>query len=54
MTQTPAGGDLRTRVEAVLDTLRPYIQMDGGNVEVVDVKEQDGAVFLRMVGACHG
>lgn len=51
---TPTNGDLRKRVETVLDTLRPYIQMDGGNVEVVEVNEQDGAVFLKMVGACHG
>jgi Fe-S cluster biogenesis protein NfuA len=39
------------RVQEVLDTLRPFLQNDGGDVELVDVTE-DGVVKLHLVGAC--
>jgi Fe-S cluster biogenesis protein NfuA len=34
----------------VLDKLRPFLQRDGGDVELVDV--EDGIVKLRLMGAC--
>lgn len=37
-------------VEQVLDMLRPFLQRDGGDVELVDV--ENGVVKLRLVGAC--
>lgn len=40
------------QVEKALDTIRPAIAMDGGNVELLDV--DDGVVTLRMMGACGG
>ena len=43
---------LRARVEDALDTIRPAIAMDGGNVELLDI--EDGVVTLRMMGACGG
>lgn len=43
---------LRERVEEALDTIRPAIAMDGGNVELLDIEE--GVVTLRMMGACGG
>ena len=49
--QTQEGG-LRERVEQVLDTIRPYIQGDGGDIELVDVT--DGVVQIRLAGACVG
>lgn len=39
------------RVEEVLDKLRPFLQRDGGDVELVDITE-DNIVKLRLVGAC--
>lgn len=45
-------GDLRDRVEKVLDTIRPYVQGDGGDIELVDVT--DGIVQVRLAGACVG
>jgi Fe-S cluster biogenesis protein NfuA len=45
-------GDLRDRIEKVLDTIRPYIQGDGGDIELVDVT--DGIVQVRLAGACVG
>ncbi|MDO7907064.1 NifU family protein [Paenibacillus sp. JX-17] len=37
-------------VSEVLDKLRPFLQRDGGDVELVDV--EDGIVKLRLMGAC--
>jgi Fe-S cluster biogenesis protein NfuA len=42
------------RIERVLDTLRPALRMDGGNVELVDFEEETGVVRVRMQGACGG
>jgi len=44
--------DLYERVERVLESIRPYIQADGGDIELVDV--QDGIVQIRLAGACVG
>lgn len=41
----------KENVETVLDKrIRPAIQMDGGNIELVEVR--DNSVFVRLVGAC--
>ncbi len=45
-------GDLKERVQVVMDKLRPALQMDGGDAELVDVRE--GVVLLRLMGACAG
>ena len=39
-------------VEEVLDEIRPNLQADGGDVELVDVK--NGRVFVKLKGACSG
>ena len=41
---------LKSQVEEILETLRPALLADGGNVELVSV--DDGIVKLRLVGAC--
>jgi Fe-S cluster biogenesis protein NfuA len=43
---------VRDRVEKSLDRIRPALQNDGGNVELVDVDETTGVVKLKLVGAC--
>jgi Fe-S cluster biogenesis protein NfuA len=45
--------NLRDRVEQALGTVRPLLQRDGGDVELVDVSE-DGLVSVRLAGACRG
>jgi Fe-S cluster biogenesis protein NfuA len=40
----------REKVDEVLDRVRPALMADGGNVELVDVK--DGVVSVRLTGAC--
>jgi Fe-S cluster biogenesis protein NfuA len=42
----------RERIEAVLDTIRPAIRTDGGDVEFIDYDEDEGIVQLRLLGAC--
>lgn len=42
------------RIEAALDTLRPYIASHRGSVEVVDFDDDDGLLTLRLGGTCHG
>jgi Fe-S cluster biogenesis protein NfuA len=44
---------LREKVEAVLNQVRPVLQRDGGDVELVDVDE-NGLVKVRLKGACGG
>jgi Fe-S cluster biogenesis protein NfuA len=44
--------EIRRRVEETIELIRPALQADGGDVELVDVI--DGVVQLRLVGACHG
>ena len=46
--------DLYRRVDEVLDRIRPYVQMDGGHVELVDVNEEKGVVHIRFQGSCQG
>lgn len=43
---------MRDRVEQVINRIRPAVQMDGGDIELVDVV--DGLVKLRLVGSCAG
>ncbi len=41
---------MRDKVEAALEKIRPALKADGGDVELVDVK--DGVVTVRLTGAC--
>lgn len=43
---------MKEKVEAALDTIRPALQADGGNVELVGI--DDGVVSVKLVGACGG
>ena len=43
---------MKEKVEAVLAQVRPNLQSDGGDVELVDVNE--GVVRLKLKGACAG
>ncbi|MGA8239336.1 MAG: NifU family protein [Desulfobacterales bacterium] len=43
---------MKEKVEAALKKIRPMLQRDGGNVELIDV--EDGIVKVRLQGACAG
>jgi Fe-S cluster biogenesis protein NfuA len=44
---------IRERVQEVVNLIRPGVQADGGDIEVVDVSPT-GVVQIRFHGACHG
>jgi len=52
----PAAGDKpmtqRETIEAVVNDLRPMLQQDGGDCELVDVSPDGKTVYLRLQGAC--
>lgn len=43
---------MREKVEKALNKVRPALQADGGDVELVDV--EDGVVKVKLTGACGG
>ncbi len=59
MPSTPAiaspvtGSELKDRVQEVINLIRPAVQADGGDIELVDVLA-DGTVHVRFHGACNG
>ena len=44
---------LREKVQNVINLIRPAVQADGGDIELVDVSPE-GVVQIRFHGACHG
>ena len=44
--------EMKERVVNVINRIRPAVQMDGGDIELVDIV--DGLVRLRLVGSCSG
>ncbi len=50
---SPLGGGVRDRVQKVIDLIRPAVQADGGDIELVSVNP-DATVSIRLHGACVG
>ena len=44
--------DLKAKVEKAFESIRPMLQADGGDVELIDIV--DGVVKVKLVGACMG
>ncbi len=44
---------VKERVIKALDRIRPYLQSDGGGIELLEVTE-DLSVKVKLTGACHG
>ena len=44
---------IRERVEKALQRVRPYLQSDGGDIDLIDVTD-DMTVKVKLKGACHG
>jgi len=51
MTATDTKNELKERIERALDSMRPYLEADGGNVKVLDVSD-DGVARLELLGSC--
>lgn len=43
---------MKEQVQKVIDKIRPSLRADGGDVELLEVK--DGVVIVRLTGACAG
>jgi len=43
---------MKEKVQAIIDKIRPALQADGGNIELVDI--EDGIVKVKLLGACQG
>jgi Fe-S cluster biogenesis protein NfuA len=43
--------ELHEKVMKAIDSVRPYLEADGGNIELVDITDE-GIVKVRMTGAC--
>jgi Fe-S cluster biogenesis protein NfuA len=46
--------ELSTRIDVALDSVRPYLASHGGDVEVLEVDEEAGAITIRLLGSCDG
>lgn len=44
--------EVKSKIQLVLEHIRPYLQKDGGDVELVNVTN-DGIVEVKLVGACE-
>ncbi len=45
---------MKTKVQGVIETIRPALQADGGDIQLVNVDEETGVVSVRLQGACQG
>lgn len=52
-TQPQQPPDVRERVERVLSLIRPAVQSDGGDIQLIDVTPE-GVARVRLLGACIG
>ncbi len=43
---------MRSQVEACIEVIRPALQADHGDIELIDVDETTGVVTVRLIGAC--
>jgi len=44
---------IREKVMAALNRIRPYLQNDGGDIDLIDITD-DMTVKVKLTGACHG
>ena len=53
-TESTSQLSIAERIEGALESIRPALHIDGGDVEFVDYRDSDGVVEIRLVGACGG
>ena len=45
--------DIKDKIINAINDLRPYLNMDGGDIEFVKYDEEDRIVYVRLTGACQ-
>lgn len=53
MQETMTNNELRTRIEKALDSIRDYLQSDGGDVRIHEVRGDEGVLELELLGNCE-
>jgi len=43
---------MKEQVKKIIEKIRPALQMDGGDVQLVEVDEKKGVVKVKLIGAC--
>lgn len=43
---------IETKVQRIIEDLRPYLNMEGGDVEFIKYDNDDSCVYVRLMGAC--
>ena len=54
MSEEETNGSFSDRVQGLVDEIRPMLQRDGGDIELVSAAEDTGVVSVRLQGACKG
>ena len=49
-----SGEELKAKVQSALAEVRPHLQADGGDVELVEIDDNEKIVSVRLTGACGG
>ena len=52
--QADTSGGMGEQVKEAIEGIRPLLQADGGDIQLVDVNESTGVVSVRLQGACKG
>ncbi len=50
---SPEAGSIREKVIKALNRVRPYLQNDGGDIDLLEITD-DLTVKVKLKGACHG
>jgi len=45
---------MRSKIEKILGSIRPALQMDGGDIELVRIDKKTNTVYIRFIGSCEG
>jgi Fe-S cluster biogenesis protein NfuA len=45
--------EITEKIQLVLESIRPYLQMDGGDIKLISVSDE-GIVEVEFLGACNG
>lgn len=45
---------IEANIEEVLERLRPFLQREGGNIEIDHFDDNDGTLYVKRTGACNG
>ncbi len=46
--------EMKEKVNAIIEKVRPALEADGGGIELVDIVEDNTVVLVKLTGACHG